>query len=511
MSAGRDLGELVGAQYPRVRRVAPHTGSHGELAIDTARLGGLRLDDWQRRDIVDLLATRPATEAELERAAEDAAPGAQLDRWRWATIEGGLAVPRQNGKGAVIEAIVLLALFVLELPLVIYSAHEFKTALEMFQRIVRVVERTPAFAERVTKIPRSHGEEGIELGRDGPRLKILARSKGSGRGFSAPLVIFDEAFALNAAQVAAMLPTIGAMANPLVLSFSSAGMATSSYLHDLKRRAEAGVGRVTWLDHSVVPGPGGVDSPEWRAARRDPRVWAFANPGLGRRVTLPVLEALFAAMDKAGTWDREMLGVFDPEPVDDVEELGPLAGERFASAPIADPTSELRDAAVALVVEVARDGAAAAIAVGGMREDGRRHVELLDHRPGTDWLAGRLEEHLARWPDAVVVLDPAGPSVQLRSSRDDWHELTVKEAGEAFAELIAGVRDDRVRWCAPEDLAAALLAAAEKGQPMVTADGVTRWSRTRSPVDISPLTAITFAGWAGEYLAAHGDPMRAIL
>lgn len=511
MSAGRADRELVGSPYPRVRRVAPHTGSLGELAVDTAKLGGLRLDDWQRRDIGDLLATRSATEAELERAAADAEPGAQLDRWRWATIEGGLVVPRQNGKGAVIEAIVLLALFVLEIPLVIYTAHEFKTALEMFQRIVRVVQRTPAFAERVTRTPRSHGEEGIELGADGPRLKILARSKGSGRGFSAPLVLLDEAFALNAAQVAALLPTIGAMVNPLVLSFSSAGMATSSYLHDLRRRGEEGVGRVTYLDHSVVPGPGGVDTPEWRAARRDPRVWAFANPGLGHRMSLDVLEALFAAMDKAGTWDREMLGVYDPEPEAVEEELGPLAGDRFATAPIADPTSELRDDAVALVVELDRDGAAAAIAVGGMREDGRRHVELLDYRPGTDWLAARLEEHLARWPDAVCVLDPAGPAVQLRSSRDDWHEMTAKDVGEAFAEFLAGVRDDRVRWCAPEDLAPAVLAAAEKGQTVVTADGVARWSRKGSPVPIAPLTALTFAGWAGEYVAAHGDPMRAIL
>lgn len=488
---------------PRLRLLPPDvTGSAGPEAIDVADLAGLALDLWQQDAVTDLLAER--------------APG------RWATIEGGLVVPRQSGKGAVVEAIVLACLFVLRTPLVVYSAHNVASALEVFDRLVGRIGDTPELAALVKRTrqgelaSRTNGHVGLRLKREhgGGRLEVLARSRGSGRGFSADVVLLDEAMFLDRRAVAALMPTLSARPNPLMLSFSSAGLADSSYLHGLLRRATAAVEsgaptRLTYLDYSADPDAyGGRDSPGWRAARADPAVWAATNPGLVvGRPSIEVVEAEFAAMDP-DDFDRERLGVFDPPPPDDADEPGPLAGDEFIGR--ADPSSEPRDSAVALAVEVAPGGTAAAIAVGGMREDGRRHVELVDHRPGTGWIDDRLEELLDRWPDAVLVLDPAGPAVQLRSRRDDWHELTGKDTGEAFAEVLAAVRDDDMRWRAPEDLAPALMAAAEKGQAMVTADGVMRWSRKHSPVDISPLVACTLASWAGEYLAASGDPLKAI-
>lgn len=488
--------ELAGATAPRLRLVPPGiVGSAGEEAIAIARLAGLDLDPWQQAAVIDLLAER--------------APG------RWATLEGGLVVPRQNGKGGVVEAIVLACLFVLRTPLVVYSAHVVDSALEVFNRVVELIEDTPELAVRVAKISRTNGREGITLKRayGGCRLRIIARSKAGGRGFSADVVLLDEAMILDRRAISALMPTLSARPNPLMLAFSSAALTESSYLQNLARRARRALedgdpARLTYLDYSVDPDDyGGRDSPGWRAARRDPAVWAIANPALRHRVSVEVVEAELEAMDP-DDFDRERLGVFDPPPVEDEDPPGPLAGDTFVAR--ADPASEPRDSAVALVVEVATGGTAAAIGLGAMRADGRRHAELVDHRPGTGWIADRLEELLDRWPDAVLALDPAGPAVQLRSSRDDWHELTGKDTGEAFAEVLAGVRDDGVRWRAPEDLAPALMLAAEKGQAMVTADGVMRWSRKHSPVDISPMTALTFAGWAGEYLAASGDPLKAI-
>lgn len=484
--------EVVGVQTPRIRIVpADVSGSAGDAAIAMARLAGLELDPWQQAGVIDLLAER--------------APG------RWATLEGGLIVPRQNGKGGVVEAIVLALLFVVRTPLVVYSAHVVDSALEVFGRLVNLIEDTPELAQRVAKVSRTNGREGVTLKRayGGCRLKVIARSKAGGRGFSADVVILDEAMILDRRAVAALMPTLSARPNPLLLAFSSAGFTESSYLQRLHARAlSADPGRLTYLDHSADPDLyGGRDSAGWAEARRRPEVWAIANPALGYRIGLEVVEAELATMDPTD-FDRERLGVFDPPPVEAQDEPGPLAGGAFLER--ADPSSEPRDSAVAIVVEVAQGGEAAAIGLGAMREDGRRHLELVAYRPGTEWIADRLEEVLALWPDAVLVIDPAGPAVQLRSSRDDWHEITAKDAGEAFAEVLAGVRDDAVRWRAPEDLTPALLVAAEKGQPMVTADGVMRWSRKRSPVDIAPLVAVTLAGWAGEYLAASGDPLKAI-
>lgn len=488
--------EVAGATAPRLRLVPPVVvGSAGEEAIAIARLAGLELDPWQQAAVIDLLAERAAG--------------------RWATLEGGLVVPRQNGKGGVVEAIILVCLFVLRTPLVVYSAHVVDSALEVFARVLALIEDTPELEQRVAKITRTNGREGITLKRayGGCRLKIIARSKAGGRGFSADVVLLDEAMILDRRAISALMPTLSARPNPLMLAFSSAGLTESSYLQSLHRRATAALKagtptRLTYLDYSADPDEhGGRDSPGWQAARQDPAVWAQANPALGHRVSLEVVEAELAAMDP-DDFDRERLGVFDPPPVEHEDEPGPLAGDEFLAR--ADPASEPRDSAVALVVEIAAGGTAAAIGLGAMREDGRRHLELVDYRPGTRWITERLAELLDLWPDAVLVMDPAGPAVQLRSSRDDWHELTGKDTGEAFAEVLAGVRDDGVRWRAPEDIAPALMLAAEKGQAMVTADGVQRWSRKHSPVDIAPMVALTFAGWAGEYLAASGDPLKAI-
>jgi phage terminase large subunit-like protein len=64
----------------------------------------------------------------------------------------------------------------------------------------------------VKRINNSHGEEGIEL-HGGQRLRFLARSKSSGRGFSPQRIIFDEAQELPKVATEAMLPSMRAQRN----------------------------------------------------------------------------------------------------------------------------------------------------------------------------------------------------------------------------------------------------------------------------------------------------------
>ena len=81
--------------------------------------------------------------------------------------------------------------------------------------------------KRVKTVTRSHGDEGVEL-TTGQRLRFVARSRSSGRGFTGDCVILDEAFNLNAEDMAALLPTLAARPNPQVWYASSAGMATKA-------------------------------------------------------------------------------------------------------------------------------------------------------------------------------------------------------------------------------------------------------------------------------------------
>src|SRR4051812_40865994 len=159
------------------------------------------LDDWQRHILSVALGER--------------------SDGKWAAFEVGLIVGRQNGKGAVLEARELAGLFLFGEDLILHSAHEFKTAQEAFRRLLALVQSTSDLDRRVMRVRTSHGEEGIEL-KGGQRLRFVARSTGSGRGFSGHTLILEEAYNRSPEALAALLPTMAARPNPQLWYTSSA-------------------------------------------------------------------------------------------------------------------------------------------------------------------------------------------------------------------------------------------------------------------------------------------------
>jgi hypothetical protein len=176
-------------------------GTLGPRAVELAGEAGLELDDWQAWKLQEALGVRPDG--------------------RWSAFEVGGCVPRQDGKGSILEARELAGLFLLDAhgePLIgerllTHTAHEFKTSQEHFLRLATLVDGLPKRYKRLVKqIREAHGSEAIEL-RDGRRIRFLARSGGSGRGFSGDLVVLDEAMILLAAALGAVVPTMAARSN----------------------------------------------------------------------------------------------------------------------------------------------------------------------------------------------------------------------------------------------------------------------------------------------------------
>ena len=100
--------ELLGSQVPTHLVVPPSAvSSAGAEAVELAALAGLFLDPWQ--------------ELVLQSALSERADG------KWAALEVGLVVPRQNGKGSILEARELAGMFLLGEELILHSAHVFKT------------------------------------------------------------------------------------------------------------------------------------------------------------------------------------------------------------------------------------------------------------------------------------------------------------------------------------------------------------------------------------------------
>lgn len=445
-----------------VSKPAGVLSSSGVEAVELAATASLHLDPWQAHVL-------------------DVALGERADG-SWAAFEVGLIVPRQNGKGSILEARELAGLFLFGERLILHSAHEFKTAAEAFLRVKTLVDNTDDLRKKVKQIRTSHGDEGIEL-LSGARLRFVARSRGSGRGFSGDTVILDEAYNLGAEAMGALLPTLSARPNPQIWYTSSAPMETSTQLHAVRRRAQAGGSpRLAFLEWSIDPD---VDRPD------DPGSWAKANPSFGIRIGAEFVRAEIEAMP-AREFARERLGVPDMEPVQDPP-LFPLAEWNR----LADPSSEF-GGRVAFAVDVAPGAAGAAIAMVGLRPDGMPHVELVDHRPGVDWVAGRRAELDARHRPKFWVRDPSGPAVELAGK---FRDLKGREAAEASTRLVSAVADGSFRWLCDERLSAGLVNAVVGARRRDLGDGVWKWSRLGSEVDISPLVALTWALWAAGLVA----------
>lgn len=216
---GGPAPDPAGTQVPRLCLLPPAAvTSAGTECIELAALAGLHLDPWQQFVLHGALGQR--------------ADG------KWAALEVGLMVSRQNGKGGIIEARELGGLYLFGEQLITHSAHEFKTSQEAFRRVLALIEDTPDLDRRVARVRTSHGEEGIEL-KTRQRLRFLARSRGSGRGFTGDCTILDEAMILRDAAVAALFPTMSARPNPQVWYLGSAGDEGSEVLGRVRSRALA--------------------------------------------------------------------------------------------------------------------------------------------------------------------------------------------------------------------------------------------------------------------------------
>src|SRR5258707_8912600 len=107
---------LLGDQRPRLQSVPPCVSSEGERVAELAFAAGLELDDWERHVL----------EEGLGRDGDG----------QWSAFEKALIVSRQNGKGSILEALELAALFPDEfgVDLMRDSAHAFEEAGEAVRR-----------------------------------------------------------------------------------------------------------------------------------------------------------------------------------------------------------------------------------------------------------------------------------------------------------------------------------------------------------------------------------------
>lgn len=432
--------------------------SSGPDVVEFAAEAGLVLDDWQCWILEEALAER-------------------ADR-RWAAFEVGVIVPRQNGKGSILEALEIYHLFVLKSQLIVHSAHEFKTAREHFLRMQSLIKNCPELYALVGPgsggyIHTGAGAESIGTA-EGARLNFIARSRGSGRGFSGDLVVLDEAFNLPVESVGAMAPTMSAMPNPQVWYTSSPPHADSQVLHSVRKRGHAKQGgRLFFAEWSNEPG---VD-PDDNAAM------AAVNPAYPHRLTPENLDA-----------EREMLRDLGDELIR--ERLGVPSEEDSGSGVFEDKwpgcldeQSQIADG-LTVALDVAPGMTFSSFGCSGTRSDGLAHIELMERHSGTGWVVDRAKYYNGKY--GLILVDPHGPVSglfkELREAGVVLEEVGAGEVPKACATIQEKVLNGTVRH-----IGQAPLDAAARGAAIKPAGDSWRWSRSGSPVDISSLFAVTLA------------------
>lgn len=505
---------LLGNATPRILNLPEDvaTSSDAEDAIELAAIGGLEADPWQ------VLA--------LERALS------RREDQQWAANEVGIVVPRQNGKGSVLEIRELAGLFLFEEEEIVHSAHEFKTCNKHFARVQFLVQQSPFFMNRIKRILTGNGNQCIQLkasetiiagpgknfvkvGR-APQLNFVARTSGSGRGFSGDVIILDEAYNLPEQAMTALIPTMSARPNPQVWYTSSAvdkdapGMEKGESLARIRHRAinKRDSERLCYMEWSVEEAKfkqkvqqSKSDGGTWRDVARSKKLWATTNPGLGYRVKEDIIKMELAQLTMRG-FMVERLGIGNWPNVDEDVDGGVIPFSLWKTL----RNDEYKHEDIVFAVDVSIDRKTSSIVAFSEDAAGVGHVEVVETRSGTSWVVPYLLERTEKHKPLAIGVDSKSPTASLifdmeragirqplnakRPRRGDLILLTLPDMAMATGQFLDACHNEQLNYMWHPDLDSAI-----QGAILRKVGDVDVWGRRDTTCDVSPLTAGTIARW----------------
>lgn len=401
-----------------------------------------------------------------------------------------ILVMRQSGKTTLLMPVhVHRALAYLTPQNIIYGAQNRVDARKKIEDDqLPILQRSPFnafFTWRAT-----NGMEAIKW-KNGSRLTLLAGTDKAGHGSTNDLVTLDEVFAqVDARAEQAVLPSMSTRPDPQLWIVSTAGTEKSLYLKDKvdlgRKLVEDGRGeeaRIAYFEWSIPD----------EADISDPDVWQTYMPAYGITINEDFVRTAYESMDInefRRAFGNQWVDKAAPEPP-----FNPGAWERSKSE-----GSQIASR-MAFAIDVKADSSGASIAVCGMTENDQYHIELIDNRPGTGWVAARIQELLATHGDAPVVLDERSASKALIPAFDDAAVsltlLNTSDVVKSCGMIYEAVNEGKLVHIGQPELDVAVYGARKR--PIGDAWG---WGRKISTVDITPIVAATFAVWA---CAIHTD------
>lgn len=444
-------------QEPRIRH-SPKVDSTASAddAIKLAAAYGLHLIPWQQNALRVLLGeTRDG---------------------KWAARRGGVSVPRQNGKGALIEALELAGLFMFGERTIIHSAHEHRTAQDGFKRLLGYFENYDDLRKKVKKVGTAIAREYIEL-TTGQSVRFFTRTKSAGRGFPVDRMILDEAQDLTDDEWQAMLPTISNRPNPqITLLGTPPPLGQGDVFRRMRENGLKKAERLVWLEWSAEDG---LDLD-------DPRGWCQANPSMG----------LLWLTGETVAGEREDLSELGFA----CERLGQWAAAQTISVvdtqtwkSLADPQA-VTTGQVAYAIDVSPDRSRASISMAGWTPTGKRLLEFVEGRNSADWVVHVAKLITAKQRPKCFVVDggsPAGAYVQaLQEARVPLEIVGAREYAAACGKFYDEAYGGLLTHLDQPTLNSALSVARKRP---IGSEGAWGWHRLNTEADITPIVSATLA------------------
>jgi hypothetical protein len=392
-----------------------------------------------------------------------------------------VTVPRQSGKTSLILVVEVDRCIAWgPAQRVLYAAQDRNNSRAKWEEQGELLTDSPL--RQAFRMRKQTGLERMVFPATGSTIGITASGESSGHGQTLDLGVIDEAFAQKDERlVQAFRPAMLTRPTAQLWIVSTMGHEDSFFLHD---RVDDGRARVDADERS------GVAFFEWSADddddADDPATWWRCMPALGYTVTEATIQADHDALPP----DEFARAYLNRRAASGVAIISP---EQWARA--CDHGSTL-SGIPCFSVDVTPNRAFATIAVAGWRSDGRAHLEVVEHRPGTDWIVERLAELDARWHPWPIIIDPASPAgsllVDLASLGIRTETISTRDYCAACAQLYdAVVVDDDTEPRIVHRDQPVLNIALGSARKRVVGDSWA-WAR-KIGGDVSPLVAVTLA------------------
>lgn len=378
--------------------------------------------------------------------------------WQWSTVRGILSLQppneygervwthrdvciectRQQGKTLIVVLLILFHLFVVPAAgrarsyKIVYTAQRWSTAKDVFNRVVKVINRVPSLKRRLAKNPSVRDNHGIIELRNGAVAEFAPRSQEFGRGITELDVLFiDEAYDIDPGIENDLTGAQSAAPNPQTIYLSTPPVFLKHpKCHSLADMHRLGHARAADLFYQLFAAPRHM-------LRDDPQTWMLAQPSYGvatneREIRSKRQKA--KTVVKRAIFDADYCGWGDyppPEREEDSEIASDLWSAMVARvAPVFTGKPALglhRDSSVGMWC----------VSAAWYTDEGRAHIELGYIQ------AAPTPEVVRALVDLVTHWDPAVLAIKSRS-----------DAAPIAAELIkAGVEPEMIdsgrwsQWC----------------------------------------------------------------